>query len=482
MEALVASIGASSSQSPSCHDKKSARYVPAAMQPSRNRASPLPRLAAARRDDQAATAARITSEQGSAAPAKEFRGILASPGLHLGPACHDALSAKLVQNAGFKFTFMSGFGVSASRLACPDTGLISYGEMVDQGRNITAAVSIPVIGDGDAGYGNAMNVKRTVKGYIQAGFAGILLEDQILPKACGHTTGREVVSRQEAIARVKAAVDAREESGEDLVIVARSDARQAVSLEEALWRAEAFADAGADVLFIDALMSKEEMRKFCGRVPAVPKLANMLEGGGKTPLLAPIEIEEIGYKIVAYPLSLLGVSIRAMQDALVALKSGRFPSKVPAFDEVKDVVGFNRYYDEEKRYFGISKSRRTSETANNFSTKEETPFHDKQSSTVQVITPEVLEEDSDSDWAKKSSNLLGIWSRVLRVKITGSSGIVKLDVRIPAGFLDGLAKTIPGVAGINFKEILDNASSPTSGQQLLDIEDKQGDRIQIFFE
>jgi 2-methylisocitrate lyase-like PEP mutase family enzyme len=207
--------------------------------------------------------------------AKALRRLLASPGLHQGPACYDALSAKLVEMAGFSFSFMSGFAVSTVRLAAPDAGLISYGEMVEQGRCITAAVSIPVIGDGDTGYGNALNVKRTVKGYIQAGFAGILLEDQVTPKACGHTPGRQVIPREEAVTKIRAAIDARNESGSDIVIVARTDARQAVSLNEALWRVRAFADAGADVLFIDALASVEEMSSFCRVAPRVPKMVTV---------------------------------------------------------------------------------------------------------------------------------------------------------------------------------------------------------------
>ncbi|XVF38432.1 hypothetical protein REPUB_Repub20aG0101200 [Reevesia pubescens] len=247
---------------------------------------------------------------------------------------------------------LPGFSISAARLGLPGTGFISYGEMVDQGQQITQAVSIPVIGDGDNGYGNAMNVKRTVKGFIRAGFAGIIIEDQVSPKACGHTQGRKVVSREEAVMKIKAAVDARKESGSDIVIVAQTDSRQALSLEESLWRSRAFANAGADVLFIDALASKEEMKSFCEVSPLVPKMANMLEGGGKTPILTPVELEEIGYKLVVYPLSLIGVSIRAMQDSLTALKGGRIPPPgcMPSFEEIKEIVGFNKYYEEEKRY------------------------------------------------------------------------------------------------------------------------------------
>ncbi|XP_027349505.1 uncharacterized protein LOC113861093 [Abrus precatorius] len=285
-------------------------------------------------------------------PAKVLRRIMESPGVHQGPACFDALSAKLIQSAGFSYCITSGFSISASKLALPDTGFISYGEILDHGRVITQAVSIPVIGDADNGYGNAMNVKRTVKGFIAAGFAGIILEDQVAPKACGHTRGRKVVSREEAVTKIRAAVDARTESGSDIVIVARTDARHAVSLEEALVRCKAFADAGADVLFIDALLSVEEMKALCQVSPHVPKLANMLEGGGKTPILNPQQLEDVGYKLAVYPLSLIGVCIKAMRDALTAIKGGGVPPPniMPSFEQIKDIVGFNDYYEEEAHY------------------------------------------------------------------------------------------------------------------------------------
>ncbi|XP_058102331.1 uncharacterized protein LOC131246335 isoform X2 [Magnolia sinica] len=375
-------------------------------------------------------------------PAKALRKILESPGIYQGPACFDALSAKLVERAGFKFCFTSGFSVSAAQLGLPDVGLISYGEMINQGYQITQAVSIPVIGDGDNGYGNHMNVKRTVKGFIKAGFAGIILEDQISPKACGHTQGRKVVSREEAVMRIKAAIDARKESGSDIVIIARSDSRQAVSLEESLWRARAFADAGADVLFIDALASKEEMKAFCEISPLLPKMANMLEGGGKTPIFNPIELEEIGFKIVSYPLSLIGVSIRAMQDALTAIKGGRLPppGNLPSFEEIKEILGFNAYYEEEKRYIASSHqpSSQTgySPTTSNLLNTSQTAFQDEskeegenpQDPVVEVVTPYVY-DDSNTDGSKDPFS--GFWSRSLRVKITGRDGFEKLDVRIP---------------------------------------------------
>ena len=158
------------------------------------------------------------------------------------PGCYDAMSAKLVQTAGFEVVFMSGFCVSGARLAMPDTGLISYHEMVDQGRNICNAVSIPVIGDGDTGFGNALNVKRTVQGYADAGFACIMIEDQVAPKRCGHTRGKTVVPREQALMRLQAA-DARDE-GADILIMARTDARATDGLEEGIARARAFTELG----------------------------------------------------------------------------------------------------------------------------------------------------------------------------------------------------------------------------------------------
>lgn len=276
----------------------------------------------------------------SASRTNRLRSLLAEPGLRLMPCAFDALSARLIEAAGFSLSFMSGFGVSAARLGLPDTGLISYAEMLDQGRSICEATNIPVIGDGDTGYGNPLNVKRTVRGYAQAGFAGVMIEDQLAPKRCGHTTGKQVVSRAEALARVRAAVDAREQ-GADILIVARTDARHPHGFAEALYRVQAFADLGADVVFLEAPVDRDEMRAFCSATHT-PALANMLEGG-HTPRLSPSELEELGYKIVAYPLTLLNASIVAMQRALGELHSGSPPSGLLPFSALRTVVGFDAY-------------------------------------------------------------------------------------------------------------------------------------------
>jgi 2-methylisocitrate lyase-like PEP mutase family enzyme len=271
---------------------------------------------------------------------QRLRELLHGPELLQMPCCFDALSARLIERAGFPVTFMSGFAVAASRLAGPDTGLVSYAEMLDQGRSILEAVSLPVIGDGDTGYGNPANVRRTVEGYARAGFAGIMIEDQLAPKRCGHTRGKEVVERDEALARIRAALDARD-SGADILIMARTDARATRGMDEALWRMQAFAGLGADILFLEAPRDEAEMSLFCQRIPG-PKMANMLEEG-VTPVLPPARLQEIGYKIAAYPLTLLNSAVYAMQEALADLSAGRTPLRRVDFAAIRDIVGFDAY-------------------------------------------------------------------------------------------------------------------------------------------
>ena len=278
--------------------------------------------------------------------AARLRALLDRPGILLMPGCHDAISARLIEEAGFEIGFMSGFAVSADRLGMPDAGLISYAELVDQGQNICHAVSIPMIGDGDTGFGSAQNIKRTVQGYARAGFACIMLEDQVAPKRCGHTEGKAVVGRDEALMRIRAAVDARN-AGDDILIMARTDAR-IDSLDEAIARCRLFRELGADITFLEAPTSEAEMRRYCAEVDG-PKMANLIEGG-KTPLLPPTRLEEIGYAIAVYPLTLLNVSIQAMREALGDLRHGRRATAAMEFDELKRAVGFPEYYAEEARY------------------------------------------------------------------------------------------------------------------------------------
>jgi len=288
----------------------------------------------------------MRTDHPSASPAERLRRRLQRPGILVMPGCHDAMSAQLIEEAGFEIGFMSGFAVSGSRLGMPDAGLISYGELVDQGTNICRAVTIPMIGDGDTGFGSAQNVKRTVQGYARAGFACIMLEDQVAPKRCGHTEGKAVVGRDEALMRIRAAVDARD-GGEDILIMARTDAR-IDSLDEAIARCRLFREIGADITFLEAPTSEAEMRRYCADVDG-PKMANLIEGG-KTPLIPPSRLEDIGYTIAVYPLTLLNVSIQAMRSALLSLRRGERATAAMEFDELKKAVGFPHYYADEARY------------------------------------------------------------------------------------------------------------------------------------
>ena len=277
-------------------------------------------------------------------PSAILRKLLNGPRFLTMPCCYDGLSAKLIEQAGFALTFMSGFAASAARLGLPDTGLISYGEMVDQLRNICSVTHIPVIGDGDTGYGNALNVKRTVRGYIQAGAAGIMIEDQKSPKRCGHTMGKEIVDRQTAISRMQAVMEARKEAaaeGKDIVVVARTDARATHGLEEAMERMKIFADMGADILFIEAPQSEEEMATLCRQVGGC-QMANMVEHG-RTPVLSPERLEQLGFKIAAYPLTLLSASVLAMKKALTCLKKGEAFEALVDFSELQAILGFPEY-------------------------------------------------------------------------------------------------------------------------------------------
>lgn len=280
--------------------------------------------------------------------ATKLRTLLSEDTCHATPCCWDGLSAKMIADAGFSFTFMSGFAVSASRIGAPDTGLISFGEMLDQGRNICAATSIPVIGDGDTGYGNALNVRRTVEMYARAGCAAVMIEDQVAPKRCGHTQGKLVVERAEALNRIKAAVDARND-GADIMILARTDARHAHGLDEAIDRAKAFSDLGADILFVEAPQSQDEMARLTHEAQGI-HMANIVEGGA-TPNLSPSELHQLGYRFAIYPLTLLSASMNAMTQALRAFSDGKHPADmVMEFQDLRKIVGFDDYYAAEKDY------------------------------------------------------------------------------------------------------------------------------------
>jgi len=281
-------------------------------------------------------------------PANRLRALLAEDRLLTMPCCYDALSAKLIEQAGFDLTFMSGFAASASRIGQPDLGLMSYAEVQDQARNIADAIAIPLIADGDTGYGNAMNVRRTVAGMAKAGAAAVMIEDQLAPKRCGHTPGKDVVGREEAFDRIRAAVDAREE-GADILILARTDARHTLGLPEAIDRAAGFAELGADILFVEAPKTEAEMRAICSELP-LPNMANIVEGG-ETPDLPPAKLEDIGYRIAAYPLSLMAAAMQAMVETLDCLRRGTPRDEhLMSFSELRRRIGFDDYYAASERY------------------------------------------------------------------------------------------------------------------------------------
>ena len=278
---------------------------------------------------------------------KILRDLLKSNNFLPVPSCFDALSAKLIEQVGFKLMFMSGFAASASRIGQPDLGVMTLTEVLDQLNSITDASTIPLIGDGDTGYGNAMNVIRTVKSFAKIDCAGVLIEDQLSPKRCGHTPGKDVVSRDEAFDRIKASVDAREEN--DILIMARTDANYTHGIKEAIERAQKFYELGADILFVEAPKSEDEMRVVCKEVPGY-KIANIVEGG-LTPNLSMKELEVIGYNLAVYPLTALSSAMKAMVDSLTKLKTDSDRSNnLMSFEELRKRVGFDEYYETSSKY------------------------------------------------------------------------------------------------------------------------------------
>ena len=279
--------------------------------------------------------------------AASLRALLAEPGILIMPCCFDGLSAKLIAESGARLGFMSGFSVATTRLGLPDTGLISFSEMLDSlGNCCAAAPNLPIIGDGDTGYGNALNVQRTVAQYARAGAAAVMIEDQLSPKRCGHTKGKQVISRAEARMKIRAAVETGRKS--DILILARTDARAVHGFEEALARCRDFVEEGADIVFLEAPESVEEMRAFCAGI-ARPAMANMIDGG-KTPVLPPGELAALGYKIAAYPLNLLGAAITALQREIASLLGRADGPPRASFAEIQRVAGFPEYWAREEKF------------------------------------------------------------------------------------------------------------------------------------
>jgi 2-methylisocitrate lyase-like PEP mutase family enzyme len=240
-----------------------------------------------------------------------------------------------VERAGFGAAYLTGFGVAASAFGVPDLGLVSFGEMLGRAAAVASATSLPLLADADTGFGNALNAYRTVREYARAGLAAVQLEDQVAPKRCGHTEGKEVVPLGEMVEKLRAACDARAEA--DIVVVARTDARAVLGFEAALERCRAFAEAGADVVFCEAPQTEEELARVPREVPA-PCLVNLVEGG-RTPLLPPERLEALGYRLAIYPVTLLYAAAAGM-GARLAGGTLRPWDGSSSFEDLKGLAGF----------------------------------------------------------------------------------------------------------------------------------------------
>ena len=281
-----------------------------------------------------------------------LRELLVQRGLLVAPGAYDALSARLIAQAGFPAVYMTGFGTVASVLGQPDVGLLTMSEMVSRAAALAAVVGDrPLIADADTGYGNPINVRRTVREYERAGVAAIHIEDQVWPKKCGHMEGKQVISVDEMVQKIRAAVDARQDP--DFVIIARTDANAVYGLEDALRRGRAYREAGADVIFIEAPRSIEELRAIAQAFPDVPLLYNWAESG-KTPLLPLEEIHALGFKLVIFPVSMLFAATQALLDLLEALKQGQtslaFAERMVTFSQFTDQIGLPEIQALERRY------------------------------------------------------------------------------------------------------------------------------------
>ena len=284
-------------------------------------------------------------------PRVQLRELIGGPSPVLAPGCYDALSARLVEEAGFPAAYMTGFGSSAGYLGRPDVGLMTMAEMVDNARRIVDAVDIPVIADADTGYGNPINVIRTVQAYERAGVAAIHIEDQVAPKKCGHMEGKQVISPEEMAAKIRAAADAR--SSPDFLLIARTDARAVEGLDAAIARARHYREAGADILFVEAPQSEDEIRAVAAAFPKVPLLFNYAEGG-KTPAVGHSLLAELGFAVVIFPISTLLAATRAMRNVLQKIRADGSPIAVladlPRFGEFVDFIGLPEILELEHRY------------------------------------------------------------------------------------------------------------------------------------
>ena len=272
---------------------------------------------------------------------RALRSLLNDPGIIVSLGVHDAFSALIAQHAGFNLLFLGGFGVSASRFGLPDLNFLNLSDMELAVQQITRQLSIPLIADGDTGHGNLPHVRQTVERLAAAGASGILLEDQLFPKKCGHFHQKQIITKEEMLGKIEVAVDSRPD--EDFVIIARTDARALNGLEDAIDRVNAYCELGADVAFIEAPESCAELERIAGRV-SYPLFANMLVGG-KTPILSVSDLERLGYKIAVSPIETLMVCGSAMQSMMKALKqTGQLTYHLEdkmSFDTLKDILNLD---------------------------------------------------------------------------------------------------------------------------------------------
>jgi 2-methylisocitrate lyase-like PEP mutase family enzyme len=270
--------------------------------------------------------------------------------LLVAPGVHDMVSVRLAATFGFEALYMTGFGTVASHLGLPDAGLATYSDMVGRVKQMASMAQAPLIADGDTGYGGLLNVRHTVRGYEEAGASAIQLEDQEFPKKCGHTPGRRVIAMEDMVRKIRVAVEAR--ASPDFLIIARTDARTALGLDEALRRAEAYARAGADILFVESPETLEEMRTICERFD-VPLVANMVEKG-RTPVLSRHDLEALGYRIAIFPVSALLAAVKAMHGMYAHIRehgsSKGAPVELEDFGALTRLMGFEDVWEFEKRH------------------------------------------------------------------------------------------------------------------------------------
>jgi 2,3-dimethylmalate lyase len=282
---------------------------------------------------------------------RRLRELLAQGQPVVAPGVYDALGARLVEESGFSAVYMTGFGTAASRLGRPDVGLLTMTEMVDNARSIARAVQLPVIADADTGYGNAINVVRTVQEFEQAGLAAIHLEDQVAPKRCGHLDGKQVLPMEEMLSKIRAAVATRSAPG--LVLIARTDAAATEGIDGAITRARHYRDAGADLLFVEAATSEADIERVASELADVPLLFNWAEGG-KTPPIPYDRLRDLGFAIVIFPLTTLLTTLSSVRRALAEIKQAGTPTElleeVPSFGELTEFLGLGEIHELEHRF------------------------------------------------------------------------------------------------------------------------------------